>query len=84
MTKKHHMDQNPYISYVQNQGCSQTIWHEGMIWHKARAQPTQSLKFDRVRDANSDRANSHVPLLYQDLGLSDTHDTISEWVIYQS
>jgi hypothetical protein len=33
---------NTYLNYVQNQGCARTIWHEGTMWHKARAQLTQS------------------------------------------
>jgi hypothetical protein len=33
MTEKHHMDQNPCVS---------SICHEGMMWHKARAQLSQS------------------------------------------
>jgi hypothetical protein len=30
------------------------------------------------------RADSRVPQVYRDSGLSDNHDITSEWVIYQS
>jgi hypothetical protein len=42
VTKKHHMDQNPYISSLCPKPEVTNNMTRGMLWHKARVQPSQS------------------------------------------